>query len=240
MELSPSYFNIIVFILLILVIPATLKTLNFFAKRIIKRQQFRAFWDKYFGAFELFVWFCFGLLCIEYFSVHNKIIAIIIAIIYTLILFVLVYYYFKEILVRIFFKLTSDVKQGDEVKNSTIEGKVAQIESSQIIIEQVDGSLTGIPYSKLIFNPLILQSPSPFLYRFESIFTAPATSDRDKTQQQIISLLLADLRVSGAVEPKVSFIELNELNYQIKVIAFLFNQADTEPLRELLKTTLPE
>lgn len=56
----------------------------------------------------------------------------------------LLHYYYKEVLVRIFFKLISDIKKGDEVKNSNFEGKIAQIESNQLIIEQVDGSLTGI------------------------------------------------------------------------------------------------
>lgn len=239
MELSPSYFNIISFVLLILIILLALRTVNFFAKRLLKRQQFRSFWNQYFGAFELFVWLVFGLLSIEYFTVNNKIIAVIIAVTFSLVIFILVYYYFKEILVRVFFKLTTDIKVGDEVKNENYLGKITQLENNQLIIENEDGSQTGIPYSKIIFNPLIKQSPSPYLHRFESIFNAAISSDRDKIQQQIISLLLNDLRVSDAVEPKVSFFDLNDSSYQIKVIAFLFNQADTEPLRESLKTAIP-
>ena len=238
MELSPSYFNIIAFVLLILIVLVALKTVNFFAKRLLKRQQFRSFWNTYFGAFELIVWLVFGLLSIEYFTVNNKIIAIIIALVFTLVVFVLIYFYFKEVLIRVFFKLTTDIKVGDEVKNENYAGKITQIEYNQLVIEYADGSQAGIPYSKIIFEPLIKQSPSPYLHRFESIFTAPTSSDRNSIQQQIISLLLSDLRVSGAVEPKVSFSDLNELTYQIKVIAFLFNPADTELLRELLKTVL--
>jgi hypothetical protein len=240
MELSPSFFNIITFVLLILIILVALKTVNFFAKRILKRQQFRSFWNRYFGAFELFVWLVFGLLSIEYFTVNNKIIAIIIAVVFVLLVFVLIYFYFKEILVRVFFKLTTDIKVGDEVKNENYAGKIIHIEYNQLVIERADGSQTGIPYSKIIFNPLIKQSPSPYLHRFESVFTAPTRSDRNRIQQQILSLLLTDIRVSGAVEPKISFSDLNELTYQIKVIAFLFNSADTEPLRESLKMVLPE
>ena len=131
-----------------------------------------------------------------------------------------------------------NIKVGDEVKNENYLGKIAQLENNQLIIENEDGSQTGIPYSKIIFNPLIKQSPSPYLFRFESIFTASTLSDRDSIQQQIISFLLTDLRVSDAVEPKVSFSDLNESTFQIKVIAFLFNQADTEPLRESLKTEI--
>ncbi|MCF6332465.1 MAG: mechanosensitive ion channel [Draconibacterium sp.] len=240
MELSPSYFKIIAFVLLIAIILISLKIVNFFAKRFLKNQQFRSFWNRYFGGLELFIWLVFGLLSIEYFIVYNKIIAIIIAVIFTLILFILVYYYFKEVLVRIFFKLTTDIKMGDEVKNDEFEGKITHIGSNQLIIERTDGSEQGIPYSKIIFNPLIKQSPSPYLHRFEGIFIAPVQSDRNSIQKQLISLLQSDLRVSGAVEPKVSFYDLNELNYQIKVIAFLFNPADTEPLRESLKTVLSE
>ena len=55
----------------------------------------------------------------------------------------------------------------------------------------------------------------------------------------MISLLSTDLRVSDKVEPKVSFSDLSELTYQIKVIAFLFNPADSEPLRESLKSVIP-
>ena len=77
MELSPSFFKIITFIVLIVIILISLKIVNFFAKRLLKRQQLRSFWNKYFEVFELFVWLVFGLLSIEYFTVHNKIIAII-------------------------------------------------------------------------------------------------------------------------------------------------------------------
>lgn len=240
MELSPSYFNIIAFVLIILIVLVALKTLNFFAKRLLKRQQFRTFWNRYFGAFELFVWLGFGLLSIEYFTVNNKIIAIIIALVFTLIVFVLIYFYFKEVLIRVFFKLTTNIKVGDEVKNENYAGKIIQIEYNQLVIEQADGSQAGIPYSKIIFKPLIKQSPSPYLFRFESVFTAPASSDRNSIRQQLISLLQSDLRVSGAVEPKVSFPDLNELTYQIKVIAFLFNPTDSEPLRELLKSVITD
>lgn len=240
MELSPSFFNIIKFVLLILFLLLALKTLNFFAKRLLKRQQFRSFWNRYFGVFELFVWMGFGLLSIEFFTVNNKIIAVILAVVFTLVVFILMYYYLKEILVRIFFKLTSDIKVGDEVKNENYAGKITHIEYNQLVIEFADGSQAGIPFSKIIFNPLIKQSPSPHLHRFEIVFTAPASSDRNNIQQQIISLLQSDLRVSGAVNPKVSFSELNELTYQIKIIAFLFNPADTEPLREALKAILTD
>jgi len=240
MELSPSYFKIIAFLLLIGIILISLKIVNFFVQRLLKRQQFRSFWNRYFGSFELFVWLGFGLLSIEYFTVHNSIIAIILAVVFTLILFILIYYYFKEILVRVFFKLTTDIKIGDEVKNAEFEGKITRIESNQLIIERADGSQTGIPYSKIIFNPLIKQSPSPYLHRFESVFIAPTSSDRNSIQQQLILLLQSDLRVSGAVEPKVSFTDLNQSSYQIKVIAFLFNPADIEPLRESLKTILTD
>lgn len=238
MEFSPSYFNIIIFVLLILIILLALKTVNFFAKRLLKRQQFRTFWNKFFSAFELFVWLVFGLLSIEYFTANNKIIAIIIAVTFGLVIFIMVYFYFKEILVRVFFKLTTDIKVGDEVKNENYLGKITHIENNQLVIENADGSHTGIPYSKIIFNPLIKQSPSPYLYRFESIFNAATSLDRDKIQQQLISLLLNDLRVSDAVEPKVSFFDLNDSSYQIKVIAFLFNLTDTEPLRESLKSLI--
>ena len=183
----------------------------------------------------LFVWLVFGLLSIEFFTVNNIIIAVIIAVVFTLVVFVLIYFYFKEILVRIFFKLTTDITVGDEVKNENYAGKIIQIEYNQLVLENADGSQAGIPFSKIIFNPLIKQSPSPHLHRFESVFTVPVSSDRNSIQQQIISLLQSDLRVSGAVEPKISFSELNESTYQIKVIAFLFNPADTEPLRESLK-----
>lgn len=240
MELTPSFFKIIAFIVLIVLILISLKIVNFFAKRLLKRQQLRSFWNKYFGVFELFVWLVFGLLSIEYFTVHNKIIAIIIAIVFTLILFVLIYYYFKEILVRAFFKLSTDIKIGDEVKNAEVKGKITQIEYNQLVIESADGSQQGIPYSKIIFNPLIKQSPSPYLHRFESVFSAPIHTDRNSIQQQFLALLQSDLRVSGAVEPKVSFSELNESTYQIKTIAYLFNPTDTEPLRELLKTVLKD
>lgn len=240
MELSPSYINIIVFVLSIVFILVTLKTVNFFAKRLLRRQQLRSFWNKYFGAFELLVWLFFGLLSIEYFSTHNIIIAIIIGSFVTLVFFTLIYYYFKELLVSVFFKLSTDIKVGDEVKNEKFAGKITRIEPNQLIIENTNGSQTGIPFSKIIFNPLIKQSPSPYLHRFESVFTAPASSDRNSIQQEIISSLQSDLRVSGAVEPKVSFSELNELTYQIKVIAFLFNPADTEPLHESLKMILTD
>lgn len=239
MELSPSYFKIIAFVLLIVIILISLRIVNFFAIRLLKRQQFRSFWNRYFGGLELFVWLVFGLLSIEYFTVHNKIIAIIIAVIFTIILFVAIYYYFKEILVRVFFKLTTEIKIGDEVKNTEFEGKISQIESNQLVIERADGSQTGVPYSKIIFNPLIKQSPSPYLHRFECILKAPANADRNIIQKQMISLLSTDLRVSDTIEPKVSFSDLNELTYQIKIIAFLFNPADSEPLRESLKTVIP-
>ena len=240
MELSPSYFKIITFVFLSVSILASLKTVNFFAMRLLKRQRIKAFWHRYFGAFEMVIWLFYGLLSIEYFSMYNRIIAIIIAIILTLILFIITYYYFKEILVKVFFKLTTNIKVGDEVKNDEFEGKIIHIETNQLIIEKTDGNQAGIPFSKVIFNPLIKQSPSPFLHRFESIFNAPVKTDRNIIQQQIISLLSADLRVSGAVEPKISFSELNALTYQIRVIAFLFNPDDTEPLRELLKTVLTD
>jgi len=240
MVLSPAFFKIIAFIALIIIILVSLKVINFFAKRLLKRQQLRSFWDKYFGLFELFVWLVFGLLSIEYFTVHNKIIAIIIAFVFTLIVFILIYFYFKEVLVRAFFKLSTDIKIDDEVKNAEVKGKIIQIEYNQLVIESADGSQQGIPYSKIIFNPLIKQSPSPYLHRFESIFTTPIQSDRNSIQNELITILQSDLRVSGAVEPKVSFSDLNELRYQIKVIAYLFNPNDTEPLRELLKTALKD
>jgi len=238
MEISPAFFKIIAFIVLIAILLISLKIINFFAKRLLKRQQLRSLWDKYFGLFELFVWLVFGLLSIEYFTVHNKIIAIILAIVFTLIIFILIYFYFKEVLVRAFFKLSTNIKIGDEVKNAEVKGKVTQIEYNQLVIESADGSQQGIPYSKIIFKPLIKQSPSPYLHRFESTFTALIQSDRNSIQKELITVLQSDLRVSGAVEPKVSFSDLNELTYQIKVIAYLFNPTDAEPVRELLKKVL--
>jgi hypothetical protein len=238
MELSPSFFKIIAFIFLIAVIQISLKTISFFAKRLLKNQQFRSFWKRYFGGFELVIWLVFGLLSIEYFWINNRIIAIIIAVIVTVILFILIHYYFKEILAGIFLKLSADIKPGDEVKNNEFAGKIIQIQNNQLIIESVDGIQTGIPYSKLIFNPLIKQSPSTYLHRFESIFVVPNSTDRKQIQQQINTILMADLRVSASIEPKVSFTDLNEENYQIKVIAFLFNPADKESIRELILTPI--
>ena len=139
MELSPSYINIIVFVLSIVFILVTLKTVNFFAKRLLRRQQLRSFWNKYFGAFELLVWLFFGLLSIEYFSTHNIIIAIIIGSLVTLVFFTLIYYYFKELLVSVFFKLSTDIKVGDEVKNEKFAGKITRIEPNQLIIEKTNG-----------------------------------------------------------------------------------------------------
>ena len=240
MEISPSYFRIIAFVGLIGFILASLKIVNFFAKRILKGQRFRSFWNRYFGVFELVTWLFFGLLSIEYFSVRNTMIAIILSGLLSIVLFIGIYYYLKEILIRIFFKLTTDIKVGDEVKSEKLAGKIIKTESNHLVIEQADGSQTGIPYSKIITRPLIKQSPSNYLHRFECSLYVPTFADRNNIRQQLNFLLSTDLRVSATVEPKITFSEHDEQNYQVKVITFLFDPEDSEPLRESLKTAISD
>lgn len=240
MEISPSYIFIFEFALTVIFIYTVLKVINFFALRLLKKQKTRVFWNKYYSGFELLIWLIYALMSIEYFTIHNKIIAIVIAFIFAVVLCILLYFYFKELLIKVFFKLSTDIAVGDEVRNEHYNGKVCNLKATQLVIERPDGNRVSIPYSKIIFKPLIKQSPSPYLHRFESTFVVDSTADRNKIQQELKSVLYTDIRVSGGAEPVISFSELNKQTFQIKVIAFLFNPADTEPLRESLKTVLNE
>ncbi|MCF8372152.1 MAG: mechanosensitive ion channel family protein [Bacteroidales bacterium] len=149
----------------------------------------------------------------EEYTFYNLLVA---SLMFVAILFVS-WYYIRNFIAGIFFRLQNKFIIGDIIQFAEITGNIKKLTSSHLVIEAKEGQVMRIPYSKLS-NEIISEHTDLNTFQESKITLKPNLSlGKDQTKEAIVSSILLSPWQKLNRKPNVKFIAEEENHYVFEV-----------------------
>ena len=158
-DLQFSSFEIIGFaafaFVLFLVLKAAAKGLPF----IIKKQEYKKTFAKYFTLAEVFIWILYTIFVIQQLSDSNQLYSFGLFILLMVAGFWMLWYYIKNYISGGVFKLNAKFELNDTVQINEFQGKIVGLGNHRLELESENGEIIYIPYSQLSDTVIVKLHP---------------------------------------------------------------------------------
>lgn len=210
----------------------------FFLFRIVIRQYTEKHdgqkYLSYLNLFELIIWTVFYFWAIDR-SFHGKsYYAILINSSVVLLVILATWYYFKDLVAGIIFKLQHNPVIGKRYTFDKNTGVIKKLRSAHLILETSDGDEVQIPYSQI--QGLIQESSS---IKSKSDSKIKITTSKDSPKEAIISQLKEQILYSPWTtykkEPVVKFLSENDDSYEFEISLSTLNNKHLSLIEKQLK-----
>ncbi len=206
-------------VLIGLILWFVLRIIKKLMSNILKQTSHKSRFLRYYPILEIIIGVVFLTYAIDYLSESNPLVAVGLFLIALVIALWMSWYYIKSYFLGMVFKLNGKFKINDSIRFKTYQGKIVEMNTRRMIIEDDKGELIFIPYDELSRDIIIKNHPAENILSYHFLLRTPLTKSADDRIKDIRASLLSLPWVSIKKHPNISLIE--EANdYQVFDITF--------------------
>ena len=188
---------------------------------LVKNDRRRQWVKKQFVILEIIVWALYVAVMLPVLYRHEQILAIPVTIIITCIIIIWAYYYLRDFISGLIFRMNNHIRKGEYVKTNDIVGIIRKINSLNVEIESMDNRKYIIPYSKINTEVFCRLNDEDYgmtcAFEFK-ILTDNITPD---TLNRMRAFLLSFPAVSTRYEPTIKLKQDDDSTFTVASVTFM-------------------
>lgn len=230
-------FSIVVFLLTGIIIFVFFRLFRYLMQFVRLSPGRILFLTKYLPLAELSTWILFLLWSIQYFATRGQLITLVPLLVFVIIILYLAWFALKDITAGVIFKTGKTHQLNDHISVAGIQGVIHAMGMRNLEVEDPEGRMIQIPYSRVVGNIMLKSYTSQSLLSHNFILQLPLQKDTDIFQimESIRLSILSMPWASQKNEPRISILDENPEQAELRITLFSLDTSYFKKTEKLLE-----
>lgn len=231
-------FSVMVFVITAILIFVFFRLFRYLLQYIRISLRHSRFLSRFLPAIELTAWTIYFLWGIQYLYNRGLLITFVPVLIFAIILLYLAWFGLKDLIAGVIFKTTNTIQVNDHISVAGITGKVTAIRPGSMEIEDHEGRLVSVPYSKITGNVLQKFYPSQSLlsHHFDFQIAREGQPDVFLLQDDLRTTILTLPWSSQKKEPKIEVIHETDKMLKLRITIYSLDESYFKKTEKFLES----